>query len=81
MTFVIIATLDTFLQFTKIENSRCDGSIYVKYTSFDDAKNACIRESECIGFEDMECDGEGSYQLCKTSKREHCFYKRGKLSL
>ena len=77
MSFLIIAKLDTFLEFPKIENSRCVRGIFDKYKSFDDAKNACVRESECIGFEDMECDGAGSYRLCKTSKKEDCFYKKG----
>ena len=79
MTFLIIAKLDTFLEFPKIENSRCYIQID-KYKSFEDAKNACVWNSECIGFEDMECDGVGSYRLCKTSKREHCFYKKGNVS-
>lgn len=74
--FSIIA--DSLVQFTKQTSSQCI-NVFEKYKTAKAAKDACIRNNECKGFEDNGCDGSGTYHLCKTIKTEHCVYKKGNL--
>ena len=39
--------------------------MYGSYESLEEAKLACINDTECIAVQDSFCDGIGDFHLCK----------------
>ena len=75
------------LGYTKATNKWCRGR-YGRYTSLDEAQEACENDSNCMGVQDYKCNG-GIYRKCKkdknmslpASKKGTCTYVKGILHI
>ena len=67
--------------FTKLENRFCSITRGDVYNSFEEAKNACKKDDDCVAIEDYLCDNAGAMNLCSaisdSPSQFHCVYKKG----
>ena len=68
---------------TKVAQKHCHGNKYAKtYDTIKSAKEACVAlAGRCSGVYDINCDGAGSYKLCKPGpfkpSEKSCVYTPG----
>lgn len=61
--------------------------VYGSYNSLKEAKSACHEDQKCAFVQDIDCDDEGSFQLCrkfsplKKSHNGSCIYAHSRSRL